>query len=350
MIRLSRRLESSAEPLLSESFSVATPEIPQWALAPRPLRVAAIDRALRKRLADSFCYLAEFATLDDLVSLEERLKAGPVSPWVFVLYSKLVAELSNNPRGDGKEVFDAVLQAASRPGDECLIAFRDPAVSTSWWDHLGRLLDTDRERLFKLQSPCPEGYSLCKDDVERALALMRRSDPEWYDEVRQLLRMCVLGSPVRHDVLDFFNGASTFFLWGGVLINADVRRTAISMTDLLVHESSHVLLYGLSAEGALTHNTGRERYASPLRSDPRPIDGIFHACFVATRVHLAMGRLLESGCLSPGEAREAVERREFNGNAARISLDVLSCHAKPTKRGERIFDILHAYWAGGPSN
>ncbi|HEY8300152.1 MAG TPA: hypothetical protein VIF65_06725, partial [Methyloceanibacter sp.] len=40
-------------------------------------------------------------------------------------------------------------------------------------------------------------------------------------------------------------------------------------------ESSHVLLFGVSAEGALTENSGRERYDSPLRRDKRPIDGIF---------------------------------------------------------------------------
>ena len=82
------------------------------------------------------------------------------------------------------------------------------------------------------------------------------------------------------------------------------------MVDLLVHESSHVLLFGVSAEGALTENSGRERYDSPLRRDKRPIDGILHACFVATRVHLAMNRLLEQRRLdrSGGEHR-ARQRR-----------------------------------------
>ena len=53
--------------------------------------------------------------------------------------------------------------------------------------------------------------------------------------------------------------------------------------------------FGVSADGALTENSGNERYDSPLRKDKRPIDGIVHACFVATRVHLAMSRMLGSG-------------------------------------------------------
>ena len=43
------------------------------------------------------------------------------------------------------------------------------------------------------------------------------------------------------------------------------------MIDLLVHESSHVLLFGVAAEEPLTRNPGTERYASPVRRDPRPI-------------------------------------------------------------------------------
>ena len=113
----------------------------------------------------------------------------------------------------------------------------------------------------------------------------------------------MLGAPGSDDPADKFNGASTFFLWGASLLNADLRRSCISIIDLLVHESSHVLLFGISADGALTENSGSERFDSPLRSDKRPIDGIFHACFVATRVHLAMSRMLESGVLTQAEAK-----------------------------------------------
>ena len=106
------------------------------------------------------------------------------------------------------------------------------------------------------------------------------------------------------------------------------------MVDLLVHESSHVLLFGVSADGALTENSGSERYDSPLRPDKRPIDGIFHACFVATRVHLAMNRLLASGALSEAEAKLALERRDNNAEAARNSIEELEspCAIDGTRR------------------
>jgi HEXXH motif-containing protein len=155
----------------------------------------------------------------------------------------------------------------------------------------------------------------------------------------------VLGAPATDDSADKFNGASTFFLWGASLLNADLRRSTISIIDLLVHESSHLLLFGISADGALTENSGSERFDSPLRSDKRPIDGIFHACFVATRVHLAMSRMLGSGVLTQAEADIAMERARYNGEAARNGIDELDRHARLTELGAAVLDTLRSYWA-----
>ena len=134
------------------------------------------------------------------------------------------------------------------------------------------------------------------------------------------------------------------------MLNGNLRRNRISIVDLLVHESSHVLLFGLSADGALTTNRGHERYESPLRSDKRPIDGIFHGCFVATRVHLAMERLIGSGTLSDEDAKIAGDRQQFNGTAARAALVTLERHAELTELGEKILDTLRAYWDSVPSD
>jgi len=104
------------------------------------------------------------------------------------------------------------------------------------------------------------------------------------------------------------------------------------------------LLFGASAESALTTNSGHERYKSPVRKDNRPIDGIFHACFVSTRVHLAMEQLIHGGLLNNQDTDIARERQKFNETAARTALDTLKVHAKPTELGERIIETLHSYW------
>ncbi len=336
--------------LLYQSEPVAV-EAPSWDLAPSLRRVAAIDAALRLRLASSLDYLADVASLDGsddalLASIEASLKAAPVSPWVFCLYSKLVAELSKTSGGNVAGLVQDIARAASLSAYQGVVAFRDPAVPVYWWDQFQLLFDTDRQRPFKPKAASGEAFALCNEDVEAGLALLKRGDPIWHDEVLRLVKMIVLGAPGGAERADRFNGASTFFVWGAALLNGDLRRSPIAIVDLLVHESSHILLFGVSAESALTTNSGHERYDSPVRPDKRPIDGIFHACFVSTRVHLALDRLLESGALNAEETESAVDHRRYNGSSARVSLDMLERHAKPTALGEKILGTLRAYWAG----
>jgi hypothetical protein len=341
---------------LSQQVEVSVvDESPRLALAPSAARVEAIDQGLRARLAGSFRYLADFAGLDDdrraaFANLEKTLGSGPVSPWVFGLYAKLVAALAAQPRGDVIGDCDAVLVAARLPADLGVVALRDPGTPARWWDHFRLLFDTDHKRPFHPQAPTAESFARCRQDIEQGLELLQRGDPVWHEEVSQLLRLIVLGAPASAEISDLFNGASTFFLWGATLINADAKRGAVSMADLLVHESSHGMLFGFSAEGALTQNRGDERYTSPLRKDARPIDGIFHACFVATRVHLAMSRMLDSGRLTAGEETKVAERRNFNGNAAHTALEVLAEHAKLTKLGNEILGTIRDYWAAAPAD
>jgi hypothetical protein len=323
-----------------------------WDLAPSPCRVDEIDSMLRLRLADSFDYLGglplfEASRRSAVFDLIERLKEGPVSPWVFCLYSKLVTDLSKGVESAGKSL-DAAANAASLPAGDGVIKLLDASIPNSWWDHFQLLLDTDQTSPFRPAASTAEQFSRCEQEIATSLELMRRIDPFLHDEVKSLLRSIVLASTANSDPASVFGGASTFFLWGATLLNASVSRAPISMVDVLVHESSHVLLFGLSSNEGLTRNDGREKYDSPVRADKRPIDGIFHACFVTTRVHLAMKRLLDSGLLHEDDSKLAIRHCQYNEEAGRESLAVLVCHAEPSRLGKAILGELQEYWANQP--
>ena len=100
----------------------------------------------------------------------------------------------------------------------------------------------------------------------------------------------------------------------------------------------------------LFREAGAMRPASSLLAGLFAIDGIFHACFVATRVHLAITRLLASGLLSELEAKLALERRDNNAEAGRNSIEELNRHARLTALREKVLDTLRAYWAGAPAH
>jgi HEXXH motif-containing protein len=50
-----------------------------------------------------------------------------------------------------------------------------------------------------------------------------------------------------------------------------------------VHEAAHTLLTALAVEEPLVKNPRGARYRSPVRTDPRPMEGIYHATFVLAR-------------------------------------------------------------------
>src|SRR5262249_50312271 len=101
-------------------------------LAPSSSRVDEIDSMLRLRLAESFDYLGGLPWFEPrgraaVFSLIERLKAGPVSPWVFCLYSRLVTGLSKGVEGTD-ESLDALANAASLPAGEGVIKLLDSSI------------------------------------------------------------------------------------------------------------------------------------------------------------------------------------------------------------------------------
>ena len=113
-------------------------------------------------------------------------------------------------------------------------------------------------------------------------------------------------------------------LWGGIIINADRKDGPLGMVQMLVHESAHNLLFGYAVDGHLVENDEEERYSSPLRPDPRPVEGIYHATFVVARMFMAVKSLLDSEVL-PEADREQARRdirqprpqlRERHGDAA----------------------------------
>ncbi len=311
-------------------------------------RAERIDQTLRVRLAASLDYLLAFVDDDvaqALRSLSARLPAGPVSPWVFCLYSQLVAELANGRR-PAPGAAEALLKAGNLPAETAPISLRDPSFPSAWWDQYLVLLDTDPDRNFRPIMPPPELAERRRALITDAMRLVADIDPELHAEVRALVRMPVMAVPESDEPQARFGGASTFFMWGATLMNVEVPSSPIAVLDLLVHESSHLLLFGLVEGKALTRNEASERYASPLRTDARPIDGIFHACFVAARVHAAIVRLIETGRLNAADSKEARRHRDYNGNAALNGMASLEAYAQLTERGERIVEVLRAYLEG----
>jgi HEXXH motif-containing protein len=303
---------------------------------------------MRQRLAESLRDVAEQAA-EQLPFPEEafsdflaRLAAGPVSPHAFAAYYDLVLALEEGDLAEARQRLEELL-AAPPPGACTRIlelgdAARDPDA-----DRYRRHVDTEPALPLEIFPPPPEVAARCRRRIEAAQALIEAGNPALAAEIGALVREIVLAvGPSGKGALSF-DGASSFMLWGAIVLNAAGHTTTLEMVQALAHESGHNLLFGLATDGPLVTNDDEERFASPLRQDPRPIDGIFHATFVTARMHQAVARLLEAEVLAEGELAEA--RRALAANAALFAqgLATLDRHARLTPMGSAALAGARAY-------
>ena len=176
-----------------------------------------------------------------------------------------------------------------------------------------------------------------KARIEAALDLARRYAPQSYRLLTAITREIV---PVRGRVRNgmTFDGCSSVERWGAILINVRIKRSDLVLAETLVHESNHSYLFDLTNQDRLSENRFDERYKSPLRIDPRPIDGIFHACFVLAHMY-AFDREVAECETAPEDLRaEADKVSKERAKAFNDGYSVLAEHAKLTEKGAELLD------------
>jgi HEXXH motif-containing protein len=166
--------------------------------------------------------------------------------------------------------------------------------------------------------------------------------PDVSSEIRSLLAEVVFARGGDSGNL-IFHGISSFYLWGTVLLNAEGHKTALEIAQTLAHETSHMHLFAAALDCPLVRNPENERYHSPLRVDPRPMDGIYHATYVTARMHYVLSRLLASGILSPAQIEEATVACANHVKAFREGYAEVSSHGSLTELGQGLLSSAHDY-------
>ncbi|MFO1060661.1 MAG: HEXXH motif-containing putative peptide modification protein [Dongiaceae bacterium] len=304
---------------------------------------------MRARLAASLRYIADQAagaivlpaTLDAAL---RRIADAPVSPLTFGAYCDLVLALEADQLPEAAALLAEIAAAPAAAGGPAVRRFGEPAGDRAW-DRYRRLVDTDPAMPFTLRPAAPAEAERAASLVDRALALIAAGNPELGAEIRALIQEIVLAAGADDPDAVQFDGVSSFLLWGGVVLNARSYDSPIAMVQALAHESGHNLLFGLSADGPLQDNDDADRFASPLRTDPRPMDGIVHAVYVTARMHQAVQRLLEAGILGPEDAAEAAAAAQDNRRRFAAGIATVDRHARLTPLGTAVLDGARRYMA-----
>ncbi len=300
-------------------------------------------------LASSLGHIAEQANgylrfdrgaVDRLV---EQLQDHRFSPALFGRYYRLVEAIEDDDLAAAHELIDLIL--AERPTADRFTVRRIedlPGEGVAKLYHEG--MDTDPVTRFEFLQPGPEIAGAFAARLQSALERFEPVVPELVGEVRAIVSQVVLavGAPGAGYQ---FDGGSSYQLWGALFLNPSFHPTEVDVLEVVAHESAHSLLFGFTVDEPLQLNADDELYSSPLRVDPRPMDGIYHATFVSARMHWAMSQLLAADVLDEAERAKAEAARASDLKNFHAGAGVVREHGRLTDTGRALFEGASAYMA-----
>jgi hypothetical protein len=311
-----------------------------------------VDEAVRRSTAESLSLLnnAIGAQRPDLIASLQRwiakLNAGSVRSVLFALYSDLVEAIFSDDEPAFQSAITALAEIdAEAPNNMRAITLADADLGPGMAARFRHHLDDDPTTPLSVDPISREELRMATDCLTSTWNLLDVAAPELSREIRTLVRdvIFVASEPGAGGLA--FHGASTFYLWGSLFLNARMHPDRVSMAEGLAHESAHSLLLGYSFGAPLVDNDVSERFTSPLREDPRPMDGIVHATYVLARMHYCIERLLASQALNATERDRLEEAKVRRKSEYLQGLEVVSAHARFNAIGQSLFAGAQTYMA-----
>ena len=303
---------------------------------PSGARGRVLDVRMHRELANSFEHLAE-ASARAMPEISQRLNAVAqalhggcrVRPQAFRAYYLLVQALVAEDQVETDRLLSVIETTEDRAAELRLTYFGKPDA-----DNLCLDLIEDGFRMAPISELQAEEFALL---LEQGVALAKEGIPEMHDELRAIVHEVLLARAPMGDKMEF-DGASHYQFWGLLMLNPKHHRTPLAVVEVLAHEASHSLLFGMTIEEPLVLNPDDELYKSPLRQDPRPMDGIYHATYVSARMAWAMEAMAASGCLGAEEKAKALEMAATDRRNYEQGLSVIDEHGRLSDTGKTILD------------
>ena len=212
--------------------------------------------------------------------------------------ARRLVEMEAVPPGESGETLPTVTALSE--------AYYSPAAVarlTRWWD-------IEPDNAMELIPVSEDEVEIARGRIATAFERLAQAVPEMRSELLAIVReiiVCRQGEARLHS----FAGATSFALWGAMLLNFDAHDAWHNYYKSIVHEGAHNLLFAIARNEPLVSDDPNDWRHSPLRGQDRPIDGIFHAAFVTARESLAFDRLIswheETGGLSESEFEDAAQ-------------------------------------------
>lgn len=258
-----------------------------------------------------------------------------LGPEAFGLYYQLVENLLSGDQDEALQVGRRLATCPARPSPAC---WRVMGRGSAQARGLDAILDQRLGDEATDFSPISGEQVIAFDRLLReGLALLAEGLPPLHEELTAMVSDVLLAQAPPGATVEF-DGASHYQFWGLLLLNPKHHRNRLAVAEVLAHESGHSVLFGLCRDQVLSDNADEALYPSPLRVDPRPMDGIIHATYVSARMAWAMASLAESGCLSPAEKAAALQAAAEDRRRFHAGLSTVDEHAQLTALGRDVIE------------
>jgi hypothetical protein len=259
-----------------------------------------IDGNVRARLSESLAYVFDKAghlldlDNDSVARALESIRCHRQAPGIFARYYDLVPAINAGDCGLASRLFSEIVAQTTDPVRFEVVAY-DPITLGDDYERLARLVFSEFPGPNPMAPPPKATFISARNHLGDAKDAIRRIDGGIAGEIDSLLVRVVVATGSRAQDAQKFGGVTSFLTWGASFMNADAYGTFVGAVQFLVHEITHSLLLGLGCTEPLVINPPDENYRSPLRPDPRPMDGLYHATLVCARLLEFNAAWLDSG-------------------------------------------------------
>jgi hypothetical protein len=302
-----------------------------------------LDQVVRNELADSLEYLVAMATEMlgssdvDAGQVIRNLRDHRLDPVVFARYYELVLAIQRGQSDIAVRLYREIADRSHLVASFAVLSFGDPTLENEVGRYL-RCLSPGQTKAGLVEAPDRNDWAAFAAHMPAALDLIAAADPGLAAELRSSV-VHIVGASANRDASQTFGGASSFMLWGAVFLNVALHRTRTEIAAGLVHESAHQVLFALSCREPVVENALEARFASPLRRDPRPIIGVYHATFVCARMGYAFRAMLARDCGLDDSERVSLAQQLDKARADFVDgLATLRTSGHLTPLGTRILD------------
>lgn len=284
----------------------------------------------RQRMIDGLNNALEY--LSEELSIEKLKCQEPTWP-NYRMYNRGLSLLEGNQLSQGIAALRAACQQRCR-SPLSVRAYRPGAMTLDEISLIQEALALNADRISKADFLYDEKQfqSECSK-INEALDIMKAGVPCFYEEARTYTDEIILTSG---EESGYMRSGSAFNLYGIVMLMADETNTPLFYVEHIVHEVGHITLSSVNSYDELTLNELDERYKAPLRSDLRPMPGLYQAAFVLCRIFQAFYGLrgkVDSKYRDELHRRLDVSVKRFNETA--LTIDT---HGRLTPLGREILD------------